>query len=45
MIDKLKDNLLFDMNSDTVNDTLAIRMKNTVVSENADFTYKVSIKN
>lgn len=36
---------LFDMNSDTVNDTLAIRMKNTVVSENADFTYKVSIKN
>ena len=36
---------LFDINSDTVNDTLAIRMKNTVVSENADFTYKVSIKN
>ena len=36
---------LFDLNSDTVNDTLAIRMKNTVVSENADFTYNVSIKN
>lgn len=36
---------LFDMNSDTVNDTLAIRMKNVIVSENADFTYKVLIKN
>ena len=36
---------LFDINTDTVNDTVGIRMKNTVSSENAKLTYRVSIKN
>jgi len=36
---------LFDFNSDTVFDTVSIRMKNTVSTENATLSYKVTVKN
>ena len=36
---------LFDLNTDTINDTVGIRMKNTVTSEDATFSYKVKIIN
>lgn len=36
---------LFDLNTDTVFDTVGIRMKNTVTSEDATFSYKVKIVN
>jgi len=41
---KLKAQLV-DANGDTFYDTVAIKMLNTVVSENADFSYTVNVKN
>lgn len=35
---------LLDVNGDTIYDTVGIKMKNTVNSEDANFTYKVKIK-
>jgi len=36
---------LLDLNGDTVMDTVGVKMKNTVNSEDATFSYKVTIKN
>ena len=36
---------MFDLNTDTVFDTVGIRMKNSVTSEDATFSYKVKIIN
>ena len=36
---------LFDLNTDTTNDTVGIRMRNTVNTEDATFSYKVKIVN
>jgi hypothetical protein len=36
---------MFDLNTDTIFDTVGIRMKNTVTNEDATFSYKVKIIN